>query len=64
MHSKYTGVSFHKPSRKWRAEVTENSIKYECGYHDTDRQACIARDKKILALGLKKPLQILKRVLS
>ncbi|MHC0441596.1 hypothetical protein [Flavobacterium sp. 3-210] len=58
--SPYTGVGWHKETQKWRSSVTEKNIRYECGYHDTDREAAKARDLKILALGLKKPLQILK----
>lgn len=60
--SQYAGVGWHKESQKWRASVTANGERYECGYHDTDREAAKARDRKILALGLNKPLQILKPV--
>ncbi|WP_295093736.1 AP2 domain-containing protein [uncultured Flavobacterium sp.] len=58
--SNYTGVGWNRKQQNWRSSVTANGIKYDCGYHDTEREAAKARDRKILALGLKKPLQILK----
>lgn len=59
--SQYQGVSWNVQAQKWKSSVSENSIKYECGYFNTDREAVVARDRKILALGLSKKLQILKK---
>lgn len=61
--SKYTGVGWNRENQKWKSSVSEKNIKYDCGYYDNERDAAKARDRKILALGLKKPLQILKPVL-
>ncbi|WP_035647364.1 AP2 domain-containing protein [Flavobacterium sp. ASV13] len=58
--SKYTGVGWNRSMQKWRSSVSGQGVKYDCGYFDNERDAAKARDMKILALGLKKPLQILK----
>lgn len=58
--SKYIGVGWNREQQKWRSSVSEKGVKYDCGYFDSEREAAKARDRKILALGLKKPLQILK----
>jgi hypothetical protein len=59
--SKYAGVNWKKDLQKYRASVTEKGVRYECGAADTEREAAILRDKKIIALGLDtKKLQILK----
>lgn len=61
MKSNYIGVLWDKRARKWKATVTHNKIRYECGYHEDDREAAKLRDMKILNLGLdKSKLQILK----
>ena len=60
--SSYAGVSWNKSNQKWKATVTSDNITYECGHFDDDRAAAKARDLKIIALNLKKPLQILKPV--
>ena len=60
--SKYQGVSWNVQGQKWKSSVHENGVKYECGYFDTERAAALGRDKKIIALGLSKKLQILKKV--
>lgn len=58
--SEYIGVSWKPSIQKWTSSVSEKSVKYDCGYHDNEREAAKARDRKILALNIKKPLQILK----
>lgn len=58
--SPYKGVGWNKTNQKWKATVTANNVTYECGHFDDDRTAAKARDLKILALNLNKPLQILK----
>jgi hypothetical protein len=58
--SKYTGVSWHKETQKWRSQVHDKGIKYECGYYDNERDAAKGRDMKIVKFNMKKPLQILK----
>jgi hypothetical protein len=59
--SKYTGVRWDREHSKWVSTVLDKGIKYLCGCFDDDREAAKARDMKIISLGLKKPLQILKR---
>jgi hypothetical protein len=59
--SKYTGVRWNRENYKWISTVLHNKVKYLCGCFDDDREAAKARDTKIISLGLKKPLQILKR---
>lgn len=58
--SKYVGVTWNRNLQKWSSAVTDKGLRYDCGYHTDEREAAKARDRKILALGLKKPLQILK----
>lgn len=60
--SKYTGVTWNRSLQKWVSYITANKIRYDCGYHETEKDAALSRDKKIIALYLKKPLQILKKV--
>lgn len=60
--SKYTGVSWDKKAQKWESCVTYKKIRYNCGFYDNERDAAKARDKRILAFNMDKPLQILKRV--
>lgn len=60
--SNYTGVTWNKQSQKWHAQITVKGTRYCCGYHDNDRDAAKSRDRKIIALNLNKPLQILKKV--
>lgn len=59
--SKYVGVRWDREHSKWVSTVRDKGITYLCGCHDDDREAAKARDTKIVSLGLKKPLQILKR---
>lgn len=59
----YIGVGWNRELQKWRSSISENGIKYDCGYHKNEREAAKARDKKILALGLNKSLQILKPII-
>lgn len=58
----YIGVGWNRETQSWRSSVSEKGIKYDCGYFSNERDAAKARDRKILALGLDKPLQILKPV--
>jgi hypothetical protein len=60
--SPYDGVIWDKVLLKWKVTVRSKGILYQCGYFDNDRDAAKARDRKILALRLDKPLQILKPV--
>lgn len=60
--SQYTGVGWNREQQKWRSSVSHSGVKYDCGYYDNERAAAKARDMKILALGLNKPLQVLKKV--
>ena len=58
----YRGVGWDNSTQKWKATVTDKNVTYECGSFENDRAAAKARDLKILALRLNKPLQILKPV--
>lgn len=60
--SKYTGVRWDREHSKWVSTLSHNKVKYLCGCFDDDRDAAKSRDMKIISLGLKKPLQILKQV--
>lgn len=60
--SQYTGVSWNTTTQKWKATITHKRVTYDCGYYSDDREAAKGRDRKIIALGLDKPLQILKPV--
>lgn len=58
--SKYKGVQWRSDIQKYRASVTEKNVRYECGFAETEREAAILRDMKILKLGLNRSkLQIL-----
>jgi hypothetical protein len=59
--SKYTGVRWNAEQGNWYSTVLHNGVKYLCGHFNCDREAAKARDIKIVSLGLKKPLQIIKR---
>lgn len=61
-HSSFTGVKWSGEHDKWYSIITEKGVNYHCGFYENDRDAAKARDKKIIALGLKKPLQILKPI--
>lgn len=56
--SNYKGVFWNVQHQKWRAKVQN----YELGYFETEIEAVKARDKKIIALNLKQPLQIFKKL--
>jgi len=58
--SNYKGVSWNRQHLKWESYVTEKGVRYDCGCYDDERSAAKGRDRKIIALGLNKPLQVLK----
>lgn len=60
--SQYIGVYWSPYSQKWISTVTEDGIKYDCGYFDNERYAAKHRDLKIITIGLNESLQILKPV--
>lgn len=45
-----TGVSFHKPLKKWRAQGTLNGKKVHLGYYDSREEAMVGREKKLKEL--------------
>lgn len=70
--SQYVGVCYVSKNirypeavGKWSSSLTVGQTKtgkgVNLGYFDTEREAALARDKKIISLGLDLPLQILKR---
>lgn len=58
----YKGVTWVAAAQKFKAGVTKDGILYSCGFHDTPRDAAVARDRKIIALNLGIPLQIFKKL--
>lgn len=59
--SKYVGVRWDRESSKWISKILHKGVTYLCGCCENDKEAAKLRDIKIISLGLKKPLQILKR---
>jgi hypothetical protein len=54
---------FHAPgtyTSSIEARITKTGKAIGCGTFNTAREAALARDKKILSLGIDEPLQILK----
>lgn len=45
--SKYKGVTWHKPTKKWRARITVNSKKIHLGLFLLETSAAEAYDKKL-----------------
>lgn len=62
--SVFKGVNFNKRSGKWASSVSADGERHECGLHDTERLAAIARDTFISKKGLKVPLQVLVKVVA
>ncbi len=61
--SKYIGVHWRGDIQQYKASLSFNGTKVDCGYSPTERGAAILRDRKILALGLdESKLQILKKI--
>ena len=59
--SKYIGVHYNKINKKWCSALVFDKKKIHIAYTNTEREAAILRDKKIIALGLNQSkLQILK----
>lgn len=57
---KYVGVQYKKYTLNYEAKVAYQGIVYNCGRHETKRQAAVARDRKILEKNLPHKLQVLK----
>lgn len=45
--SKYTGVSWHKANRKWRAKIVWNNKSVHIGYFDIELDASDAYEKRL-----------------
>jgi len=58
----YKGVSFHKRSQRYRAEVCHKGTKYNCGEYLTESDAIKARDLMIIRKNLNVPLQKLRKL--
>ena len=54
--SGYRGVSYYKKTNKWSAQVQVNRKKHHIGLFDTALEACVARDKYVVANNLGVPL--------
>lgn len=57
----YVGISWNVSTQKWKATISLDNKTIFCGNFKNDREGAVARDKKIIALKLKKELQIFKR---
>eukprot|EP00884_Botryococcus_braunii_P009246 jgi/Botrbrau1/18322/Bobra.0179s0050.1 len=49
--SKYDGVSWHKRTKKWQAEITINGTRKYLGLHETEEDAAIAYEKEARSQG-------------
>ena len=56
----YTGIRWITETQKWQSVVRRKGITFNCGNYLSQKEAVIARDKKILEHGLKVKLQYLK----
>jgi hypothetical protein len=45
--SEYKGVAWHKPSKKWKAQLKRNGITYNLGYFNNELDASEAFQKKL-----------------
>ena len=50
--SRYRGVFWHEPSRKWRAHIWVNGERIYLGYHTDERQAAMAYNDEVMRRGL------------
>jgi len=57
---KYTGVRWVSETQKWLSVVRYGGISYNCGSHVEQKDAIIARDKKIIEKCLPVKIQYLK----
>ena len=53
MSSKYLGVSWHKATKKWRAQIVHESKILQLGTYETEEEAARAFD--VEAIGLRGP---------
>jgi hypothetical protein len=58
----YRGIRWIQSEQKYKADVSENKVKYPCGFYLTAKEAALARDKMIIQKNLKTPLQVLKKI--
>lgn len=56
----YRGVQWDTKIQQWRSMVRHNGKTFNCGLHNDQKLAVIARDTCILNNGLNVALQILK----
>lgn len=59
--SKYTGISYHKLTKMWRANFVHNKIKHEVGSYPSEKEAVKALDIYIIKNKIDRPLQLLKK---
>lgn len=48
--SKYKGVSFYKPTKKWRASIKFNQKSFNLGYFLSEKEAALVYNKKATEL--------------
>lgn len=60
MNKKYTGVSYNSDTHQYASILRHQGKVYRCGFHETEKEGAIARDKVIIQNGLKVKLQVLK----
>lgn len=57
----YQGVRWIKEHKRWQSSVKYAGIHYSCGMHLDQKEAVIARDKKIIEKNIPAKLQMLKK---
>ena len=62
MSKSYIGVSYKPELFKFASIVSQGGTTYRCGFHDTEKEAAMARDKMIIKHGLSTKLQVLKPI--
>ena len=50
--SRYRGVNWHEPTRKWRAHIWVNHERIDLGYHADEREAAMRYNDEAMARGL------------
>jgi hypothetical protein len=58
----YRGVSWVPQMKKFRSTVTSKGVLHNCGLWETPRLAAMARDRRILSLGINMKLQVYKKL--
>jgi hypothetical protein len=58
----YTGIKWVEEHKRWQSSVRHAGVHYPCGMHIIQKDAVMARDRKIIEKNLPVKLQMLKPV--